>query len=77
MPKGFLDEQKIAIPCPGCGKKNEKSIGWVKANDQMTCSGCGRTVHLERDQLLAGVKGAEDQIAQLRKTIANANKRLR
>lgn len=77
MPKGFLDDQTIAIPCPGCGEKNEKSVGWLKANDELTCAGCGQAVHLQRDKLLAGLKGIEEQIAEFQKTGSDAGKRLR
>lgn len=42
----FLDhDAEIGVPCPGCGHETAKSIGWLKANDEMVCAGCGETIN--------------------------------
>jgi len=34
------EDATVPIPCPTCGEKTEKSLGWLKTNDHFTC-GCG------------------------------------
>ena len=43
---GFLDNQSIEIPCPDCGHKTAKTVGWIKANKKFICR-CGAQINLE------------------------------
>ncbi|CAN5163474.1 hypothetical protein BH10PSE10_BH10PSE10_21900 [soil metagenome] len=76
MPKDLFDGQSIEIPCTGCGKKAEKSIAWIRANDRYTCEGCGVEIILERDNLLAGLDEANERAAKFMSDITSGfNKR--
>jgi predicted RNA-binding Zn-ribbon protein involved in translation (DUF1610 family) len=74
MAKGPFDKHEIVITCPGCGEQTAKSVRWLKAHDEFECPGCGRPVGLEREKLLAGVKGADQQMAKFRKTLGKFGK---
>jgi ribosomal protein S27E len=73
--KGILDDASITIPCPRCGEKTAKTIGWMKAHDQIVCPGCGVTIKLQRDGLLKGTAGAEKAVSGFRDTIRRMNQR--
>ena len=66
----MLDKHALDIPCPSCGHKTPKTIGWVKANDHFPCDGCGREITLDRDQFVADIKKAEKALAGFRRKIS-------
>lgn len=45
----FDDGHLLPVPCPKCGHKSLKSVGWLKNNDSFTCEGCGLVIQFERD----------------------------
>ena len=57
-----LDDEPVEIPCPKCGAKHQKTIGWLNVNDRFACS-CGVTItldnrsgaNLERSMMSLGV----------------------
>nr|WP_314094226.1 hypothetical protein [uncultured Shinella sp.] len=71
----MFDSKKIAVPCPKCGNKTEKTIGWVKSHDSFACGGCGETISIDKEKLLSGLDEAEKSIAKFRKSIARIGKR--
>ncbi len=64
----IFDHQTISIPCPKCGKKHEKTIGWIKTNDKIACT-CGVTIKLKRDDLVQGVDQAQKALDQIPRKI--------
>lgn len=66
---GFLDSAQIDIPCPGCGGKTTKSIGFLTSNNQMDCSSCGETIRLDTSDLKRGIGDADRQLDELKRTI--------
>ena len=71
----MFEKAEIGIPCPKCGHKTDKSIAWIKANDELVCHGCGSMIRLEKEKLFAGLKKVDDSIAQLRKSLKGIGKR--
>lgn len=49
---GLFDSQSIEIPCPQCGHKHPKTIGWIKAHSEISCR-CGVTVQLDKGQFVS------------------------
>jgi hypothetical protein len=47
----MFDDAIIGFPCPQCGLRTKKTIAWIKANDTLSCGGCGGVIPLERDFL--------------------------
>ncbi len=62
------DTATIGIPCPKCGHKTQKSIGWIKANKEFVCV-CGRKVALDADHLLGEIAKAEKALTQLKESL--------
>ena len=58
----ILDGFEIEIPCPKCGRKTKKSIGWIKTNRQLSC-GCGTVINLKTDQFRRETAKAEQLLA--------------
>jgi hypothetical protein len=55
-----LDEDAtIPLPCPKCGHTTDKSIGWLEANNNFVCCGCGETIPLEDGELLRALSNLE------------------
>jgi transcription elongation factor Elf1 len=46
-----LDDREIAFKCPKCHGEIRKTIGWLKANHSLTCTGCGTTMELHTEQV--------------------------
>ena len=63
----MLESQSIEVPCPQCGKKAKKTIGWIKAHSEYTCAGCNNTVKLDRNKFLREIEKAEKSIRDLTK----------
>lgn len=65
------DRATIPLPCPGCGAKTEKAVGWFEDTPgAFDCSGCGETVHLESQdvrQLVATFGQVEKSLGDLRR----------
>ena len=71
----MFENQEIGVPCPKCGHKTKKTVGWLKSNDKLTCGGCGSDLIVNSEELLAGIKEAEKAVAKFRKSIGNIGKR--
>lgn len=71
----MFEKAEIGIPCPKCGHKTEKTVAWIKANDSFTCGGCGSTVTVDTENLLAGLQKAEKSVADFRKKLRGLSKR--
>ena len=75
MPKSIFDQGKVAIPCPNCGHKTEKTVQWLKARNKFTCAECSRIVEVDRDQFLAEIKRADQALAEFRESLGKFGKR--
>ncbi|WP_367354173.1 hypothetical protein [Agrobacterium pusense] len=71
----MFEKQTLGLPCPKCGHKTEKTVAWIKSHDDFTCGGCGSTVRMEKEELLAGLKKIDDSVAKLRKSLGRIGKR--
>jgi transcription elongation factor Elf1 len=52
-----VDAHEIKFQCPNCGHDLKQTIGRLKANEHMTCSGCGIGINIDTDRL---AKAAEE-----------------
>jgi transcription elongation factor Elf1 len=51
------DAHEIRFQCPSCGHDLKQSIGQLKSNEHMTCSGCDIGINIDTDRL---AKAAEE-----------------
>ena len=65
---GTFDDQTVTIPCSKCGNQHQKTIGWIKANEEFTCP-CGVLIHLDRSDLLQKLEEAERLIGTIPREI--------
>ena len=70
---GLLDNAEIGIPCPACGCKTKKSIGWIKNNSEFICA-CGGKVRLDTNQFKTEIASVDAAIRRLQNTIKKLNK---
>lgn len=75
MAKSILDDASIDIPCPQCGKETSKSIGWIKANQEFACPGCGNTIRLDSEAAIRELQKADNALDDLRAALKNFGKR--
>ena len=46
-----VDSSEIEFQCPSCGHDLKQTIGRLKAERQMICSGCGIGINIDSDRL--------------------------
>jgi transcription elongation factor Elf1 len=46
-----VDAHEIAFQCPNCGHDLKQTIGRLKANEHLACSGCGIGINIDTDRL--------------------------
>lgn len=77
MSKGFLDDNKVKVPCPNCGHKIEKTLGWLTSHKEMTCPSCRETVGLKNAQFKREIAKANKAADEFQRTIKDINKKLK
>ncbi len=73
--KGILDAATVAISCPGCRHKTEKTLGWLQANNEMTCPRCDFVFGLADDELQTRIAGADKILGSLHRKIRSFGKK--
>lgn len=66
MPKGFLDGQKIDVPCPECRRKVTASVGQLKRSPKLTCPS-GHTFDVDAKEFAREIAKVEKSIADFSK----------
>ena len=74
MFEGVFDDAEIAVPCPECGKENQRTLGSLRAQDQFNCAGCGKLIAPDATDLNQGVGAAEQALDNLRKSLRSFGK---
>jgi predicted RNA-binding Zn-ribbon protein involved in translation (DUF1610 family) len=59
------DAHEIGFQCPKCGNDLKQTIERLKAQERMTCSGCGIGISIDTDRL---AKAAEEIRNAIEKT---------
>lgn len=67
MPKGFLDDAKVDVPCPECGRKVVASLGQLKRNPTLQC-GAGHAFDVDAKQATRELDKVDKAIADLGKS---------
>jgi predicted RNA-binding Zn-ribbon protein involved in translation (DUF1610 family) len=74
MTKSIVDDQPLSIPCPNCGHKITKTIGWCRGNGKLACAECDFIACLDTRQVqqeLAKVDQALSDFIQAFAQLAN------
>jgi transcription initiation factor TFIIIB Brf1 subunit/transcription initiation factor TFIIB len=75
MAQGIFDGHEIEVPCPKCGQKTKKTIGWLRDHAEMICAGCGVTIVLKDEGFRAGLDQADEAMKKVRAAFAGFGKR--
>ena len=70
MGSGLFDDKQFTLQCPGCGADLYESIGRLKTNPQLLCSGCGKTIQIEADDLRRGLDSAEKTLDEFHRSVS-------
>jgi predicted RNA-binding Zn-ribbon protein involved in translation (DUF1610 family) len=52
-----VESHEVRFQCPKCGHDLKQTIGRLKANEHMTCPGCGIGINIDTNRL---AKAAEE-----------------
>ncbi len=69
----LLDALKIEITCEACGNKTKQTIGWIKANNELTCK-CGAVLRFGPADFQTQIADAERSFNTLKGTVKDINK---
>ncbi|WP_287880461.1 hypothetical protein [Acidovorax sp.] len=69
-----LDSHTVDIPCPGCGKKVAKTIGWLKTHPKFDCA-CGQPIAVDLSQFKQGLAGAQKSMDSIDAALRKIGKR--
>jgi hypothetical protein len=61
---GVLDNQVLPVSCPKCGARIQKTISWLRGNDEIVCP-CGTVMHLQTDEVLKAVEALETALGRI------------
>ena len=64
-----ISAHKIVFQCPECTYQMRQTLGWLKANCNITCPGCGTTIRLNPDKLVESVEAMEQAFERQPRTI--------
>lgn len=64
----MFEDATIDIPCPGCGHKHRKTLGWIQANDHIACV-CGASIELEKSGLTRGLDEVEKSLSDFKRNL--------
>ena len=60
-----LDAEKIETPCPNCGHKISKEIGWLKRNKTIDCPNCKKGFGIDTRKMVEGIDSASRSLVFL------------
>jgi len=60
-----VESHEVRFQCPNCGHDLKQTIGRLKANEHMTCPGCGIGINIDTNRL---AKAAEEIQKAIEKT---------
>jgi predicted RNA-binding Zn-ribbon protein involved in translation (DUF1610 family) len=64
-----LSQVTLDFPCPHCGHKFHKTIGWAESHSYVACPSCGRNIHFNASDLRNAFQIARDAITKFQRRI--------
>jgi len=61
---GVLNDHPLPVSCPKCGAKIQKTVSWLRSNDEIICP-CGTRMHLQTDEVLSAVEALEGALRRI------------
>jgi predicted RNA-binding Zn-ribbon protein involved in translation (DUF1610 family) len=60
-----VDAHEIRFQCPNCGSDLVQTIGRLKANEHMTCPGCGIGINIDTNRLAKATEEIQKAIEKM------------
>jgi predicted RNA-binding Zn-ribbon protein involved in translation (DUF1610 family) len=60
-----VDTHEIAFQCPNCGNELKQTIGRLKTQEHMTCSGCGIGINIDTNRLAQATEEIQKAIDKI------------
>ena len=73
--KSILDDSRIELSCPKCGRKFSERIGKLKLNPTLPCDSCGTQITIDASDLNSAMKKVDKQMADLQRTLGSLGKK--
>jgi endogenous inhibitor of DNA gyrase (YacG/DUF329 family) len=70
-----LDDERMSLDCPKCGRKFQERIGRLKNSPTINCPGCGQPIKIEASSLRAGVNKVQASLDKLGAAIGRIGKK--
>jgi hypothetical protein len=70
---GALEDYVLPIHCPKCGASIEKTVGWLRDNNELVCH-CGTMSHLEPAEVIAAAETLDDTLRRIVRPTPGAEK---
>ena len=74
MAEGLFDDAEVDVPCPECGKENQRTLRSLRAEEKFNCVGCGVLIAPDARDLDQGLGSAEKALEDLRNTFRDFGK---
>ena len=71
----FDETDKWPIYCPDCGGVTAKPIGWLLANDRLTCTCCGAILAYYRERMARDLEDVHRAVASFSRGLRVEKKR--
>jgi transcription elongation factor Elf1 len=65
-----VDAHEINFQCPNCGHELKQTIGRLKSEEHMTCSGCGIGINIDTNRLAKATEEIRKAIEKIPSEIA-------
>jgi len=60
-----VESHEISFQCPKCGHDLKRTIGRLKANEHMTCPGCGIGINIDTDRLARATEEIQNALDKI------------
>jgi predicted RNA-binding Zn-ribbon protein involved in translation (DUF1610 family) len=60
-----VEKHEIWFQCPNCGQDLHQTIGRLKANEHMSCSGCGIGINVDTNRLAKATEEIQKAIEKI------------
>lgn len=64
-----IDSHELTFNCPSCGQEFSETIGRLRENPKIPCTGCGSVIVIKADELDSGLKSIDESLDSLREKL--------
>lgn len=70
-----LGDVEVAIPCE-CGLQIKKTLGWLEAHPEFSCTECGLTIRLNSEEITSLRESVRKSVSDFQQALDALNRRL-